>query len=49
MYVIKAIFGGLVYLYVDKNTKRDRMLVPGERIEADVVIGERVVALRPAN
>jgi hypothetical protein len=48
MYVIKDIFGRLVYLYVDKNTTRERMLVPGERIEADVIIGERVVALRPA-
>ena len=48
MYVIKDIFGRLVYLHVDKNTKRDRMLVPGERIEAVVIIGERVVALRPA-
>lgn len=48
MYVIKDIFGRLVYLRVDKNTKRERMLVPGERIEADVMIGERVVALRPA-
>ena len=47
VYVIKDIFGRLVYLYVDKNTKRERMLVPGERIEADVIIGERVVALRP--
>ena len=48
VYVIKDIFGRLVYLHVDKNTKRERMLVPGERIEADVSIGERVVALRPA-
>ena len=48
MYVIKDIFGRLVYLHVDKNTKRERMLVPGERIEADVIIGEKVVALRPA-
>jgi hypothetical protein len=48
LYVIKDIFGRIVYLYVDKNTKRERMLVPGERIEADVIIGERVVALRPA-
>jgi hypothetical protein len=48
VYVIKDISGRLVYLHVDKNnTKRERMLVPGERIEADV-IGERVVALRPA-
>jgi len=48
VYVIKDISGRLVYLHVDKNTKRERLLVPGERIEADVIIGERVVALRPA-
>ena len=48
LYVIKDIFGRLVYLHVDKNTKRERLLVPGERIEADVIIGERVVALRPS-
>jgi hypothetical protein len=47
VYVIKDISGRLVYLHVDKNTKRERILVPGERIEADV-IGERVIALRPA-
>jgi hypothetical protein len=47
VYVIKDISGRLVYFHVDKNTKRERMLVPGERIEADVIIGERVVALRP--
>lgn len=48
VWVIKDIFGRLVYLYVDKSTKRERLLIPGERIEADVIIGERVVALRPA-
>ena len=48
-YVIKDSSGRLVYLQVDKNTKRERMVVPGEGIEADVIIGERVVALRPAN
>ncbi|HZC80975.1 MAG TPA: hypothetical protein VE222_04530 [Nitrospiraceae bacterium] len=48
-YVVKDFSGRLVYLQVDKNTKRERMLIPGERIEADVIIGERVVALRPAN
>jgi hypothetical protein len=47
VYVIKDIFGRLVYLHVDKYTKRDRMLVPGEKIEAEI-IGERVVVLRPA-
>ena len=48
-YVVKDFSGRLVYLEVDKNTKRERMLVPGERLEADVIIGERVVALRSAN
>ena len=48
VWVIKDIFASLVYLHVDKNTKRERLLVPGEKIEADVIIGERVVALRPA-
>jgi hypothetical protein len=48
VWVIKDVFGRFVYLQVDKNTKRERLLVPGERIEADVIIGERVVALRPA-
>ncbi len=48
VWIIKDIFGRLVYLHVDKNTKRERLLVPGEKIEADVIIGERVVALRPA-
>ena len=48
VYVIKDRSGRLVYLYVDKNTKRERMVAPGEKIEADVIIGERVVALRPS-
>ena len=48
-YVVKDMSGRLVYLQVDKNTKRDRILVPGERIEADVIIGEGVVGLRPVN
>ncbi len=46
LYVIKNISGRLVYLHVDKNTQYERKVVPGERIEADVMIGERVVALR---
>jgi len=45
-YLIKDIFGRLVYLRVDKNTKRERVLVPGEKIEADVTPGQRVLALR---
>ena len=47
VYLVKDISGRFVYLRVDKNTKRERMLVPGERIEADVIPGERVIALRP--
>lgn len=48
VYLVKDISGRLVYLHVDKNTKRERLLVPGEKIEADVILGERVIALRPA-
>ena len=47
VYLVKDISGRLVYLHVDKNTKRERVVVPGERIEADVIPGERVIALRP--
>ena len=47
VYLVKDISGRLVYLQVDKNTKRERLLVPGEKIEADVIPGERVIALRP--
>lgn len=47
VYVIKDIAGRMTYLHVDKNTKRERLLVPGEKIEADVIPGVRVVAVRP--
>lgn len=47
VYLVKDISGRFVYLRVDKNTKRERLLVPGEKIEADVIPGERVIALRP--
>ena len=32
-----------------ENAKARAPAYPGERIEADVIIGERVIALRPAN
>ena len=47
VYLVKDTSGRLVYLHVDKNTKRERLLVPGEKIEADMIPGERVIALRP--
>jgi hypothetical protein len=47
VYLVKDISGRFVYLRVDKNTKRERLLVPGEKIEADVIPGERVIAFRP--
>ena len=45
-YLIKDMFGRNVYLCVDKHTKREHMLVPGEKIEADVTPGQKVLALR---
>ena len=48
MYFIKDISGSFVYdLHVDKNMQRDRFLVLGRKIEADVIPDVRVVALRP--
>ena len=47
MYFIKDISGSFMYyLHVDKNMQRDRFLVLGRKIEADVIPDERVVALR---
>lgn len=39
VYGVKDISGRLrlVYLHVDKNTKHERRLVPGEKIEVDVI------------
>jgi len=49
MYFIKDISGSFMYhLHVDTNMQRDRFLVLGRKIEADVIPDERVVALRPA-
>src|SRR5258705_12986525 len=49
MYFIKEISGRFMYdLNVDKNMQRDRFLVLGRKIEADVIPDVRVVALRPA-
>ncbi|HWI68882.1 MAG TPA: hypothetical protein VNS88_10965 [Nitrospiraceae bacterium] len=47
MYVIKDISGSVMYLHVDKTTQRERFLVLGQKIEADVIPDVRVVALRP--
>jgi len=47
VYVIKDISGSVMYLHVDKTTQRERFLVPGQKIEADVIPDVRVVALRP--
>jgi hypothetical protein len=47
VWIIKDIFGRLVYLHVDKTTQRERFLVLGQKIEADVIPDVRVVALRP--
>jgi len=47
VYVIKDISGSVMYLHVDKTTQRERFLVLGQKIEADVIPDVRVVALRP--
>jgi hypothetical protein len=47
VYLVKDISGRPEYLHVDKNSKPDGSWFPAKKIEADVIPGERVIALRP--
>lgn len=48
-YVVRDLFGRLVYLRVDKTTTMNRMVVPGERIEAQALPNGRAVSIRPVS
>ena len=48
-YVIRALSGLLVYLRVDRDTKRDRLIVPGEKIEAQMLPDGRALSIKPAH
>ncbi len=46
-YVVRDISGVLRHLRVDKDTKKERLIVPGERIEAQVSSDGRAVSIKP--
>lgn len=48
-YVVRDIFGYLVYLRVDKDTKTDRLIVPGEKIEAQMSHDGHALSIKPAH
>ena len=48
-YVIRGRSGVLMYLRTDKNTKKERLIVPGERIVVQVSPDGRALSIRPAD
>jgi len=48
-YVVREISGVLIYLRVDKNTQRARLIVPGEQIEAEVTPDGYVLSIKPVH
>lgn len=47
-YVVRDISGVLRHLRVDKDTKKDRLIVPGERIEVQMTFDGRALSIKPA-
>lgn len=48
-YVVKDRFGRFVILRVDKETKVDRLILPGAKIEAQVSQDGRALSIKRAN
>lgn len=46
-YVLRDISGVLRYLRVDKDTQKERLIVPGERIEVQVSPDGRMLTIKP--
>ncbi len=46
-YVVKDQFGRLAHIRVDKDTKRDRVVVQGEKIEVQVSPDGRALSIKP--
>lgn len=49
VYVLRDATGRFVRVRVDKNTKRERPLVPGEKIEAQMSPDGRALSIKPTN
>lgn len=46
-YIVRDISGVLRHLRVDKDTKKERLIVPGEKIEAQVSSEGRALSIKP--
>jgi hypothetical protein len=46
-YIVREISGVLRHLRVDMNTKKDRLIVPGEKIEVQVSPDGRALSIKP--
>ncbi len=47
VYLVRDLGGRFVRVQVDKNTERERMIIPGEHIEAVVAPDGHVISLKP--
>jgi hypothetical protein len=48
VYTMQDLSGRFVQFRVDKNTQRERMVVPGERIEVQLSPDHRAVSIKPS-
>ncbi len=48
VYVMQDLSGRFVQFHVDKNTQRERLVVPGERIEVQLSPDRRAISIKPA-
>lgn len=48
VYLMQDLSGRFVQFRVDKHTQRERVVVPGERIEVQLASDHRALSLKPA-
>ncbi len=48
VYLIRDVFGRLIRLRVNKDTKRERLVVPGEKVEVEMMPDGRALSIKPA-
>jgi hypothetical protein len=47
VYTVQDLSGRFVQFRVDKNTQRERLIVPGERVEVQLTPDHRAIAIKP--
>lgn len=48
VYLMQDLSGRFVTFHVDTNTQRQRLVVPGERIEVQLSPAQRAISIKPA-